>query len=254
MTNKNAAPKRTALITGGSRGIGRACALALAKRGYQVGINYSGNEEKAEETIALLQEVGGETGVFRKFRGDISSEEDAKAVMAEFLQVYDRIDVLVNCAGITRDGLLVSMKTEAFDDVVKVNLRGTYLMCHEAFRPMMKQRGGHVVNVSSVVGVHGNAGQANYAASKAGVIGLTKSLAKEGAPRGILANVVAPGFVKTDMTAVLSDQAKEAMKEKIPMKRPAEPEEIANLVAFLATEENTYITGQTIEIDGGMFL
>lgn len=243
----------TVLITGGSRGIGRACAMQFAKMGYHVGINFAGNETAADETISLLRDIRPE-GIFRKFRGDVANENDVKTFVSEFLQIYGRIDAFVHCAGITRDGLLVSMKPEAFDDVVRVNLRGTYLCCKEIFRPMMKQRCGHIVNLSSVCGVHGNAGQANYAASKAGVIGFTKSLAKEGAARGILANVIAPGFVDTDMTSVLSEATKKAMMEQIPLKRAARAEEIARAVAFLSSAENTYITGQTLEIDGGMFL
>lgn len=253
MNKVNESVTPTALITGGSRGIGRACALELANRGYHVGINFAGNEAAASETIELLREINPE-GIFHKFKGDVSDEAVVKDVVSEFLHLYGRIDVLINCAGITRDGLLVGMKPEAFDDVIRVNLRGTYLICKEVFRPMMKQRQGRVVNLSSVCGVHGNAGQTNYAASKAGVIGFTKSLAKEGAARGILANVVAPGFVETDMTAALPEATRDAMKEAIPLKRGARAEEIARAVAFLASEDNTYITGQILEVDGGMFL
>ena len=250
---KTKGTESTVLITGGSRGIGRACAVEFARRGYQVGILYAGNDTKAEETMQLMKQCNPQ-GVFRSFKGDVSNENDVKSVMEEFLHTFQGIDTLVHCAGITRDGLLVSMKPEAFDDVIRVNLRGTYLICKEVFRPMMRQRGGRIVNLSSVIGLHGNAGQANYAAAKGGVVALTKSLAKEGASRGILANAVAPGFVETDMTEVLSEEVKAGMVQAIPLKRSAKPEEIAKLVAFLGTDENTYITGQTVEIDGGMFL
>lgn len=245
--------RKTVLLTGASRGIGRACAIRFAKAGYRVGIGYTGNKEKAEETKKAVWDYIDPDDVIL-LQGDVSDEESAKRIMDEFLSKFSRIDCLINSAGITKDNLIAMMKPEDFDRVISVNLRGTFLMCQAAFRPMMKQRRGHVVNISSIVGLHGNAGQTNYSASKAGVIGLTMSLAKEGAGRNILYNAVAPGFVDTDMTSVLSEKTKSEINNSIPLRRPASPDEIAEAVYFLGAESNTYITGQTITVDGGMSL
>lgn len=245
--------RKSVLVTGASRGIGRSCAIRFAKAGYRVGIGYSGNKEKAEETEKAVAEFISPDDIIL-LQGDVSEEESAQRIMDEFLSKFSRIDCLVNSAGITRDNLIAMMKPEDFDRVINVNLRGTFLMCRAAFRPMMKQRGGHVVNISSIVGLHGNAGQTNYSASKAGAIGLTMSLAKEGAGRNILYNAVAPGFVETDMTSVLPEKTKNEISSSIPLKRPASPDEIADAVYFLGAEDNTYITGQTITVDGGMSL
>ena len=233
---------RIAVVTGGSRGIGRAITKALCDKGAKVFFSYAGNAAAAAETEALCG--GSATGV----RGDVSDPEAVKALFA----AAGAVDILVNNAGITRDGLLMTMKDEDFDAVIATNLRGCYLTMKAACRPMMKKRWGRIVNLSSVVGVHGNGGQVNYAASKAGVIGMTKSLAKELASRGVTANAVAPGFIDTDMTAALPDAAREAMLATIPAKTLGRPEDVAAAVAFLCDQEAGYITGQVLGVDGGM--
>lgn len=251
---------KTALVTGGSRGIGRAICEQLASAGYSVGINFAGNQAAAAETAALCQQAAGaaapDTAAEQKFpllKADVGSFSQCEEMYKAFKEELGVPDVLVNNAGITRDKLLIQMSPEDFDAVITTNLRSCFNMCKLAARDMLKAKHGRIVNSSSVVGVHGNAGQVNYAASKAGVIGLTKSLAKELGSRGITVNAVAPGFVQTDMTAVLDDKAKEAMLGQVALKRAATPQDIANLVVFLASDQAAYITGQVIEIDGGMF-
>ena len=248
--DSNMTEKRTAVVTGGSRGIGRAIALKLSSLGYEVCIVYAGNENAAKETIRLAGEAGNDRMI--SVQADISTAEGASLAMETADRELGWIDVLVNNAGITRDGLLIAMKEEDFDRVLQVNLKGTFLCCKAVCRGMIKRRSGRIINLSSIVGIHGNAGQVNYAASKAGVIGLTKSLAKEIAGRGVTVNAVAPGMIETDMTAVLSDEQKKAMLAGIPAKRIGKPEDVAAAVAFLASEEASYITGQVLGVDGGL--
>lgn len=241
--------KKNALVTGGSKGIGKSIALKLAEDGYDIAFTYSSDENAAHDTLEELNKLGSNALSIKK---DMSIEEDVKEAIKEIEEKLGTVDVLVNNAGITRDGLLMKMKTEDFDRVIEVNLRSVFLTTREVIRPMMKKRYGKIINVSSVVGIMGNAGQANYAASKAGVIGFTKSIAKEFASRGIRANAIAPGFVETDMTKVLKEDVKEEMLKNIPLGYFAKPEDVANLVSFLASEKSDYITGQVIQIDGGM--
>ena len=240
---------KTAVVTGGSRGIGRAICVKLAERGANIVTCYANSSAAAEETVKLCQEFG-VTAVAVK--ADISVKEDIDNLLAEALKITGSIEILVNNAGITRDKLLISMKDEDFDDVINTNLKGTFYAMRAASKLMMKKRYGRIVNISSVVGVYGNAGQINYAASKAGVIGMTKSLAKELGGRGITCNAVAPGFISTDMTAVLSDEVKEKLAASIALKRIGEPEDVANVVAFLASDDASYVTGQVLEVSGGM--
>lgn len=241
--------EKTAVVTGGSRGLGRAICLELARGGANVVLCYAGNEAAANETVAACESLGAKAVAIRC---DVSKEDEVKALMDAALKTFGRIDILVNNAGITRDGLLMMMKPEDFDAVIAANLRGAFLCMKAVARQMVKQRYGRIVNLSSVVGLRGNAGQVNYAASKAGVIGMTKSLAKELAGRNITVNAVAPGFIDTDMTAVLSEQAKEAMLSTIPMAKLGQPEDVAHAVAFFASDEAAYITGQVLCVDGGM--
>ena len=241
--------EKTAVVTGGSRGLGRAICLELARCGANVVLCYAGNEAAANETVAACESLGARAVAIRC---DVSKEDEVKALMDAALKTFGRIDILVNNAGITRDGLLMMMKPEDFDAVIAANLRGTFLCMKAVARQMVKQRYGRIVNLSSVVGLHGNAGQVNYAASKAGVIGMTKSLAKELASRGVTVNAVAPGFIATDMTAAMTDAAKEATLAAIPMSRLGAPEDVARAVAFLASDEAAYITGQVLAVDGGM--
>ena len=236
--------KKVAVITGASRGIGKAIALELAKRGCFVVINYNGNE-------ALAKEVKEEIVNAEIYQCDISDFEACSKFFKEIIKEYGRIDILVNNAGITKDGLLMRMSEVDFDKVLDVNLKGTFNCIRQVLRPMLKQKSGRIINMSSVVGLYGNVGQANYAASKAGVIGLTKATAKEVASRGITVNAIAPGFIETDMTAVLSDEVKEAMLNQIPMKCFGKPEDVAKAVGFLASEDARYITGQVLSVDGG---
>ena len=240
---------KTAVVTGGSRGLGRAVCLELARGGANMVFCYAGNEAAARETVSACEALGAKTVAVRC---DVSSETDVKALIDTALKTFDRIDILVNNAGITRDNLLMLMKPEDFDAVINANLRGTFLCMKAVARQMVKQRYGRIVNLSSVVGLRGNAGQVNYAASKAGVIGMTKSLAKELAGRNITVNAVAPGFIDTDMTAALTDTAKSAALGAIPMGCMGAPEDVAQAVAFLASGEAGYITGQVLAGDGGM--
>jgi len=243
--------KRTILVTGGSRGIGRGICLAFAHADNHIFFNYSSAGEAAAQTEKLVTEAGGiATGV----QVNVASEKEVSDFVARALDDTGRIDVLVNNAGITRDGLLVRMKESDWEDVLNVNLKGTFLCIKAVTKPMMKQRYGRIINVSSVVGVSGNPGQANYVASKAGIIGLTKGVAKELASRGITANVVAPGYIETDMTADLPDKAKEAMVSQIPLGRPGTAEDIAAAVVFLASDQAAYITGQVLHVSGGMYM
>lgn len=245
---------RAAVVTGSSRGIGRAIAEKLAGAGYNVCINCS-SESGLEAVQTLASELSAAHGVDAIARvANVADPEQAKALVEAAFERFGRIDVLVNNAGITRDGLLARMKDEDFDAVIDVNLKGTFNCCRAAAQRMMKQRYGRIVNMSSVVGVSGNAGQANYAASKAGVIGLTKSIARELAGRNITCNAVAPGFIETDMTDALSEKQRAAIGERIAAKRFGTAEEVAALVRFLASEGSGYITGQVICIDGGMSL
>lgn len=238
-----------ALVTGGSRGIGRAICLELARRGAAVAVNYAGNEQAARETVEACRALGVEAEAFQADVADPAAcEELVKAVKDRF----GRLDILVNNAGITRDGLLMTAKEEDFSRVLDTNLKGAYFCMKAASKVMMRQRYGRIINMSSIVGLRGNAGQANYCASKAGLIGLTKSLAKELAARKVTVNAVAPGFIDTDMTAVLSEQAKEAMLATIPMAKLGQPEDVAHAVAFFASDEAAYITGQVLCVDGGM--
>lgn len=240
---------KTVLITGAGRGIGKAIALAFAKEGYQVAINYNGSENAAKETAVLCEQEGVKANIYRCNVADYAAvEEMMKAVVDDF----GSIDVLVNNSGITRDTLLLRMKEEDFDQVIDINLKGTFNCIRHVARIMMKQRHGSIVNMSSIVGIAGNVGQMNYAASKAGIIGLTKSAAKELASRNIRVNAIAPGFVETEMTKVLSEEAREAAMRVIALKRFASVEDIANLTVFLGSDKSSYITGQTIQVDGGM--
>ncbi len=238
---------KTAIVTGAAKGIGRAVAVAFAKEGCNIVLNY--HSSVSDETI---QEIEGCGVKCLPVQGDVSDFEFAGSLVKQGKKEFGSIDVLVNNAGITRDMLLMRMSEEQFDTVINTNLKGTFNMIRHVSNVMLKQRSGSIINMSSVVGVTGNAGQANYAASKAGVIGLTKAAAKELAARGVTCNAIAPGFVETDMTAVLSEELQEKMKEVIPLKRAAKPEEIASAAVFLAG--HTYITGQVLNVDGGMVM
>ena len=240
---------KTAVVTGGSRGLGRAVCLKLGKEGANIVFSYAGNEKAAEETLGELNALGCKAIAVQ---GNVADAAAVKTVMDTAIQEFGRIDILVNNAGITRDGLLMMMKEDDFDAVIDTNLKGTFLCMKAVSRMMLKQKYGRIVNLSSVVGIHGNAGQVNYAASKAGVIGMTKSLAKELAPRGVTVNAVAPGFITTDMTASIPEAAKTALLAGIPMTRLGAPEDVANAVAFLASDEAGYLTGQVLGVDGGM--
>lgn len=240
---------KTAVVTGGSRGLGRAICLELAKGGANVVFCYAGNEAAAKETTAACKALGAKA---LAVQCNVAKADEVKALMDAAVKEFGRIDILVNNAGITRDGLLMMMKEEDFDAVIAANLKGTFLCMKAVSRIMMKQRYGRIVNLSSVVGLRGNAGQVNYAASKAGVVGMTKSLAKELASRGVTVNAVAPGFIATDMTAAMTDAAKEATLASIPLQRLGAPEDVAHAVAFLASDEAAYITGQVLCVDGGM--
>lgn len=241
--------KQVILVTGGSRGIGKAIALKYAKNGYNVVLNYLSDSTDVQKLIEEFKEYGAEVLCIK---ADISKSEQVKELVEKAIERFGKIDVLVNNAGITKDTLLMRMKEEDFDRVIDINLKGTFLVTKEVVPYMMKKRNGRIISLSSVVGISGNAGQSNYAASKAGIIGFTKSLAKELASRNIRANCVAPGFIETDMTSVLSDEIKNNISAQIPMKRMGTPEDVANVVYFLGSEESSYVTGQTINIDGGM--
>ena len=242
---------KVALVTGASRGIGRAIALRLAGEGAKVAINYAGNTAKAEAVKAEIEQNGGEAILVQ---ADVADSSAVEAMVAKVTEVFGQIDILVNNAGITRDGLLMRMKEEDFDAVVNTNLKGVFHCTKTVSKLMMKKRSGRIINMASVVGIMGNAGQTNYAAAKAGVIGFSKSAAKELAARGITVNVVAPGFIDTDMTAAMTDKAKELTLTGIPMKKMGTPEDVANAVLFLASDCASYITGQTVNVDGGMVM
>ena len=240
---------KIALVTGGSRGIGRAICLEFARQGANVAVNYAGNEKAAQETVEACEALGVKA---LAIRADVADARACEDMVKQVLDTFGRIDILVNNAGITRDGLTLQMKEEDFDAVLDTNLKGAFFCCKAVYRPMMRQRYGRIINMSSVVGLRGNAGQANYSASKAGLIGLTKSLAKELAARKVTVNAVAPGFIDTDMTAVLPEAAKEALLKTIPMARLGQPEDVARAVAFFAADETAYVTGQVLCVDGGM--
>lgn len=240
---------KTAVVTGGSRGIGRAICLELARRGANVVFSYAGNTAAAEKTLEELKALGVEA---RAIQGNVADPAAAKTLVDTAVKELGGIHILVNNAGITRDGLAMAMKESDFDAVIETNLKGAFLCMKAAIRPMMKARYGRIVNMSSVVALRGNPGQVNYCASKAGLIGMTKSLAKEMGARGITVNAVAPGYISTDMTAALPDAARQAMLSTIPVGRAGNPEDVAAAVAFLASEEAGYITGQVLSVDGGM--
>jgi 3-oxoacyl-[acyl-carrier protein] reductase len=240
---------RVALVTGGGRGIGRAVALRLANEGANVAISYRSNDASAEEAAEEVRAAGVKCAVFK---GDVAAPDEVAELFKGVGEAFGRIDILVNNAGLTRDNLMMRMKEEEFDDVVATNLKGTYLCTRAALRPMIRARWGRIVSVSSVVGLVGNAGQANYAASKAGIIGFTKSVAREVAQRGITANVVAPGYVKTELTGILPEKVKDQIRGQVPAGRFGEAEEVAEVVAFLVGEGAGYVTGQTLAVDGGM--
>jgi 3-oxoacyl-[acyl-carrier protein] reductase len=245
------AVKRTILVTGGSRGIGRGICRAFAFAGNDIYFNYASAADAALETEKLVAEAGGKaTGM----QINVASEKEVAEFVGRALDETGRVDVLVNNAGITRDGLIVRMKETDWDDVLDINLKGTFNCIKAVSKAMLKQRAGRIINVSSVVGVSGNPGQANYVAAKAGIIGLTKAVAKELAPRGITANVVAPGYIATDMTTSLSEKAREMMVSQIPLGRVGTPEDIAGAVVFLASDQAAYITGQVIHVNGGMYM
>lgn len=241
--------RKVALVTGGSRGIGRAICVRLAKDGMDVVFNYNSGEEAAKETIAQCEAYGVKA---YGFQANVSSSEECAGLVKKAMEISGRLDVLVNNAGITRDGLIMKMTDQAFQDVIDVNLNGTFYMMREAAKIMLKQRAGRIVSISSIVGISGNAGQVNYSASKAGIIGMTKSLARELASRKITVNAIAPGMIETDMTGVLSDDTKAKILESIPLKEMGKAEDIANAVSFLAGDDARYITGQVISVDGGM--
>lgn len=242
---------KCALVTGASRGIGRAVALKLASEGAKVALNFAGNEAAANSVRQEIEAAGGEAILVK---ADVADEAAVQQMVQTTADTFGRIDILVNNAGITRDGLLARMKEEDWDAVLSTNLKGVFLTTKAAAKLMMKQRAGRIVNMASVVGVTGNAGQANYSAAKAGVIGFTKTVAKELASRGITANAVAPGFIDTDMTSVLSDKAKEAALSGIPLGRMGTPDDIAAAVLFLVSDQASYITGQVLNVDGGMVM
>ena len=240
---------KTAIVTGASGGIGKAIAIALAKEGASVAVHFHGNEEKALLVKKEIEEAGGKAEVFR---ANVADFEECNALVKAAAKTFGSIDILVNNAGITKDGLMLRMKENDFDAVIDVNLKGTWNCMKHATKLMMKQKYGRIVSMSSVVGVMGNAGQVNYAASKSGIIGMTMSLAREVGSRGITVNAVAPGFIQTAMTDVLSDDIKEQMKSQIPLGAFGSVQDIANAVVFLASDEAKYITGQTLHVDGGM--
>ena len=240
---------KVALVTGGSRGIGRAVCLELARQGADVAVNYAGNEAAAQETAQACRELGVRAVVLR---ADVADAAACDAMVAQVLEQLGRLDILVNNAGITRDGLMLRMPEADWDAVLDTNLKGAFHCMRAAYKTMMRQKSGRVVNISSIVGLRGNAGQTNYAASKAGLIGLTKSLARELASRNVTVNAVAPGFIETDMTAALPEAVRAEMAKGIPAGRAGKPEDVANAVAFFAAEQSSYLTGQVLCADGGM--
>ena len=240
---------RSAIVTGGGKGIGRAVCLALAEQGVNVAVNYAGSQSAAEETAALCREKGVQA---MAVQADVAQADQVEALFAKATEAFGRLDILVNNAGITRDNLIVRISEEDFDAVLSTNLKGAFLCCKKAARLMMRQRTGRIVNISSVVGLRGNPGQANYCASKAGLIGLTKSLAKELSSRHVTVNAVAPGFIDTDMTRVLPEAARDAILSQVPLGTFGHPKDVAAAVAFFASEQAGYITGQVLCVDGGM--
>jgi 3-oxoacyl-[acyl-carrier protein] reductase len=242
---------KVALVTGASRGIGRAIALCLAEAGADVAVNYAGNEQAAAEVVQQIEAMGRKAVMMR---ADVSKAQEADQLIKDTLEQLGKLDILVNNAGITRDNLIMRMKEEEFDTVIATNLKGVFNCVKAATRPMMKQRSGRIINISSVVGVLGNPGQANYVAAKAGVIGLTKAAARELASRGITVNAVAPGFIETDMTDQLPEDVKAKMLEDIPLAKLGQPEDVAKTVLFLASADSSYMTGQTLHVDGGMYM
>ncbi|HOD35675.1 MAG TPA: 3-oxoacyl-[acyl-carrier-protein] reductase [Syntrophales bacterium] len=251
MKNQPSLQDKVALVTGGSRGIGRAITLKLAGLGAYVIVNYVKNLAAAEETLALVR-TGGGNGEVLQF--DVADTEGTRKVIAEVIARKGKIDILVNNAGTSADGLLVRMKDRDWESVIRTNLTGTYNCCRAVAYAMMKRRWGRIINITSVVAASGNAGQVNYSASKAGIIGLTKSLARELGPRNICVNAVAPGFILTDMTESLPAEVRGQIREQIPLSKPGTPEDVGALVAFLATEEAAYITGQVIHVNGGLYM
>lgn len=242
---------KVVLVTGATRGIGKQIAITFAKEGYDIAVNYRKENKELENTKKEIEKIGVKC---LAVQGDVSCFEDCERFVKEIINEYGKIDVLINNAGITKDTLLMRMKKEDFESVIDVNLVGTFNVTKNVIPYMMKARSGRIINISSVVGVSGNAGQTNYSASKAGIIGFTKSLAKEIASRNILVNAVAPGFIETNMTDVLKDEVKEAISKQIPLNRMGKSEDVANVVKFLASEDSSYITGQVINIDGGMVM
>jgi 3-oxoacyl-[acyl-carrier protein] reductase len=242
---------KVALVTGASRGIGREIALELARLGANVAVNYSGSEAKANEVVDLIKEMGRDA---YSVQCDVSNSEAVTSMVKETIERFGKLDILVNNAGITRDNLLMRMKDDEWDDVININLKGVFLTTKAVSRQMMKQRSGRIINIASIVGVSGNPGQANYVAAKAGVIGLTKTTAKELASRNITVNAIAPGFITTDMTDKLTDDVKAEMLKVIPLARFGEAKNIATVVSFLASEDSAYMTGQTLHVDGGMVM
>lgn len=242
---------RVAVVTGGGRGIGRAIAQRLGAEGAKVAVTYRSNDQAAQETARLVREAGGECEIFK---GDVSDAGDVKRVFDGVAEAFGAVEVLVNNAGTTRDNIMLRMKEEEFDEVLDTNLKGAYNCTRAVLRGMVRGRWGRILNISSVVGLAGNAGQANYAASKAGLLGFTKSVAREVAERGITVNAVAPGYVETELTGTLSDPVKQQILDQVPTGRFGEPAEIAEVVAFLAGEGAGYVTGQTITVDGGMVM
>lgn len=240
---------KVALITGATRGIGKQIAITLAKQGFDIAVNYRTSNDSLDETVKEIESYGVRC---LAVQGDVSVFGDCENMTKQVIEKFERIDVLVNNAGITKDMLFIRMKEDDFKQVIDVNLIGTFNMTKNVSQYMVKQRSGRIINISSIVGIHGNAGQANYSASKAGIIGLTKSLAKELASRNILVNAIAPGFIETDMASTLKDDVKTNILNSIPLKREGKPEEVANVVKFLSSEDSSYITGQVISVDGGM--
>ena len=243
--------EKVALITGATRGIGKQIAITLAKEGYNIALNYRKENEDLENAKKEISEIGVEV---LAVQGDVSNYDDCERFVKQVIEKYGHIDVLVNNAGITRDSLLIRMKEEDFKQVIDTNLGGTYNVTKNVISYMMKAHSGRIINISSVVGIVGNAGQTNYSASKAGIIGFTKSLAKEVASRNILVNAIAPGFIETDMTGVLKEEIRNEIAKNIPVKRMGSAQEVAKVVKFLASEESSYITGQVINVDGGMVM
>ncbi|WP_027414562.1 3-oxoacyl-[acyl-carrier-protein] reductase [Aneurinibacillus terranovensis] len=242
---------KAALVTGASRGIGRAIAVSLAEQGADIAVNYAGNEAAAKEVADIISGMGRKAILVK---ADVANAEQVEGMVKQVIEAFGKLDILVNNAGITRDNLLMRMKEEDFDQVIATNLKGVFNCIKAVTRPMMKARGGRIINISSVVGVMGNAGQANYVAAKAGVIGLTKSAARELASRNITVNAVAPGFIETDMTDVLGEETTGALLSQIPLARLGKPEDVANVVKFLASDESSYMTGQVLHVDGGMYM